>query len=112
MPSKLQRNSRDSFPDIRLVSCIVSEFLELDAEYGHVLLLLGHIPHFDDIEYFVSPIIDSVIHSKSLLIGLESVVMLPKHMYDELLGGLVHRLGQPSQLSDFDDSLHLCLRLD
>jgi hypothetical protein len=37
--------------------------------------------------------------------------MLPKHMYDELFRGLVHRLGQPSQLSDLDDSLHLCLRL-
>ena len=107
----MQRYARNTLAYIRLVGRVVSEFLELDAEYGHVLLLLGHITHFYDIEYFVSPIIDSVIHSKSLLIGLETVVMLPKHMYDELFRGLVHRLGQASQLSDLDDSLNLCLRL-
>jgi hypothetical protein len=53
----------------------------------------------------------SVIHSKHLLIGLETVVMLPKYMYDELFRGLVHRLGQTSQLPNFNYSLHLCLRL-
>jgi hypothetical protein len=53
----------------------------------------------------------SVIHSKHLLIGLETVVMLPKYMNDELFRGLVHRLGQTSQLPNFNYSLHLCLRL-
>jgi hypothetical protein len=49
----------------------------------------------------------SVIHSNLLLIGLETVVMLPQYMNDKLLGGLVHRLGQASQLPNFNDSLHL-----
>jgi hypothetical protein len=53
----------------------------------------------------------SVIHSNSLLVGLETVVMLSEYMNDELFRGLMHGLGQPGQFANLDDPLHLCLQL-